>query len=78
NSKTATILYAAGNGQKIIQFQAGSNIMVVDGTSIPMENGVVAEITDSRMFVPFRALGQALGVPVDWDAETRTAIYNKR
>jgi hypothetical protein len=78
NSKTATILYAAGNGQKIIQFQAGSNYMVVDGTSIPMENGVVAEITDSRMFVPFRALGQALGVTVDWDAETRTAIYNKR
>ena len=52
--------------------------MVVDGTPIPMEYGVVAEITDSRMFVPFRALGQALGVPVDWDAETRTAIYNKR
>ena len=78
NSKTATILYAAGNGQKIIQFQAGSNYMVVDGTSIPMEYGVTAEITDDRMFVPFRALGQALGVPVDWDAETRTAIYNRR
>ncbi len=78
NSKTATILYAAGNGQKIIQFQAGSNYMIVDGTSIPMEYGVVAEIVDNRMFVPFRALGQALGVTVDWDAETRTAIYNKR
>lgn len=78
NSKTATILYAAGNGQKIIQFQDGSNYMVVDGTSIPMEYGVTAEITDSRMFVPFRALGQALGVTVDWDADTRTAIYNKR
>ncbi len=78
NTKTATVLYAAGNGQKIIQFQAGSNIMVVDGTAIPMENGVVAEITDNRMFVPFRALGTALGVPVTWDAETRTAIYNQR
>jgi hypothetical protein len=78
NSKTATVLYAAGNGQKIIQFTAGSNTMVIDGTAIPMENGVVAEITDSRMFVPFRALGQALGVPVTWDAETRTAIYNQK
>jgi hypothetical protein len=78
NSKTATVLYAAGNGQKIIQFTAGSNIMVIDGSSIPMENGVVAEITDSRMFVPFRALGQALGVPVTWDADTRTAIYNQK
>lgn len=78
NAKTATVLYAAGNGQKIIQFTAGSNTMVIDGTAVPMENGVVAEITDSRMFVPFRALGQALGVPVTWDADTRTAIYNQK
>jgi hypothetical protein len=76
NTKTATILYAAGSGQKIIQFTAGSATMVVDGTAITMENGVVAEIKDNRMFVPFRALGTALGVSVSWDAETRTAIYN--
>lgn len=78
NTKTATIFYAAGSGQKIIQFTAGSNIMVVDGTSVPMDNGVVAEITDSRMFVPFRALGTALGVPVSWDETTRTATYNAK
>ena len=77
NTKTTTIYYGAGTGQKIIQFQAGSNIMTVDGTRIPMEFGVKAEIKDGRMFVPFRALGQALGVTVDWDADTRTAIYNK-
>ncbi|MDO4299914.1 MAG: copper amine oxidase N-terminal domain-containing protein [Clostridia bacterium] len=76
NTKTATIFYAAGSGQKIIQFQAGSATMTVDGVGITMDNGVVAEIVDGRMFVPFRALGQALGVPVSWDAETRTAIYN--
>ncbi len=76
NNKVATILYAAGNGQKIIQFQANSPVMVIDGTAITMENGVKAEIVDGRMFVPFRALGTALGVPVSWDAETRTAIYN--
>jgi hypothetical protein len=76
NSKTATILYAAGSGQKIIQFTAGSGIMTVDGTAITMENGAVAEITDGRMYVPFRALGTALGVSVSWDEETRTAIYN--
>jgi hypothetical protein len=76
NSKTATILYAAGSGQKIIQFTAGSAIMNVDGTAITMENGAVAEIKDDRMYVPFRALGTALGVSVSWDEETRTAIYN--
>lgn len=27
------------------------------------------------MFVPFRALGNALGVDVDWDAERKTATY---
>ncbi len=76
NSKTATILYAAGSGQKIIQFTAGSGVMTVDGTAIIMENSAVAEITDGRMYVPFRALGTALGVSVSWDEETRTAIYN--
>lgn len=78
NTKTATIFYAAGSGQKIIQFTAGSNTMVVDGTYVPMDYGVVAEITDSRMFVPFRALGTALGVPVSWDETTRTATYNAK
>lgn len=77
-TKTATIAYAAGNGQKFVQFQAGSAVMVIDGTSVTMENGVVAEIVDGRMYVPFRALGQALGVPVTWDADTRTAIYNEK
>ncbi len=78
NTKTATIFYAAGSGQKIIQFQAGSATMTVDGVAITMDNGVVSEIVDGRMFVPFRALGQALGVPVSWNADTRTAIYNEQ
>ncbi len=77
-SKTATIIYAAGSQQKIIQFTAGSSEMIVDGVSITMDNGVVAEIVDGRMYVPFRALGQALGVSVSWDADTRTAIYNEK
>jgi hypothetical protein len=76
NTKTATILYAAGNGQKIIQFTSGSNIMTVDGTAIAMENSVSTEISNDRLYVPFRALGQALGVTVNWNAETRTATYN--
>lgn len=78
DSKTATIFYGAGLGQKIIQFQANSNKMIVDGTAIPMEYGVVAEIKEGRLFVPFRALGQALGVSVSWNADTRTAIYNEK
>ena len=70
-SKTATI-NANGN---IIKFTAGSNIMLINNKPIVMENGVKAEISNGRMFIPFRALGKALGVNVEWDAETKTAIY---
>ena len=69
--KSATIF--AGN--RVIVFQAGSDIMVVDNTPQLMDNGVKAEITDGRMYVPFRALGKALGVDVDWDANTKTAKF---
>ena len=76
NTKTATIFYAAGTNMTTIQFTAGSNTMIVNGASIPMENGVKAEIKDGRMFVPFRAIGTAINVKVGWDADTRTATYN--
>lgn len=70
-TKTVTIKY----GERKIQFTAGSNRMIVDGKEKVMSNGVVAEITNSRMYVPFRALGEALNVNVAWDAETKTAVY---
>ncbi len=76
NSKTATILYAAVGGQKIIQFTVDSDKMVVDGVTIPINNGATAEIKEGRMYVPFRALGEAMGVAVSWDNSTRTAIFN--
>ncbi len=75
-NKVATITYAAGTNRTIIQFTAGSNLMKINGTDVAMDNGVKAEIKDGRMFVPFRAIGQAVGVNVGWDADTRTATYN--
>lgn len=78
NSKTVTIFYGAGINQKIIQFKIGSKNMIVDGNTIPMENGAHAEIKDGRTFVPFRSLGQALGVTVSWDATNKTAIFNQK
>ncbi len=70
-TKTASIT-ANGN---VIQFTANSNIMNINGNPVAMDNGVIAEITDGRMYIPFRALGNALGVDVDWDSDTKTAIY---
>lgn len=71
-TKTATINY----GGNKIQFTAGSEYVTINGKSQKMAYGVYAEIKDSRMFVPFRTLGEAVGAKVDWDAETKTAIFN--
>jgi hypothetical protein len=70
-TKTATIT----TGDKTISFTAGSNEMTVDGKTTTMDNGVKAEIKDGRLYIPFRAMGKALGVDVAWDADTKTAIY---
>ncbi len=63
-------------GDNVISFTAGSNIMTVNGEEKYIENGVKAEISDGRMFVPFRVLGEELGAEVNWIAETKTAVYN--
>lgn len=74
-TKTASITVNSGSETRVIEFTAGSNKMVINGTPITIENGVKAEIKDGRMYVPFRALGSALGIDVSWDSTTRTAIY---
>lgn len=71
-TKTATIGFEGNE----IRFTAGSNMAYINGKSVEMPNGVKAEITSSRMFVPFRALGEALGAKVRWDSETKTAYFN--
>lgn len=76
NSRTATVYYETGNIHKYIQFTDGSNIMMVNGNDIYMANGVKAEINNGRIFVPFRALGEAMEVPVTWDNNTKKAIFN--
>ncbi|MCD8214272.1 MAG: leucine-rich repeat protein [Clostridiales bacterium] len=73
DSATKTASISVGNDT--ISFTAGSEYMSVNGKDVLMSNGVKAEITDGRMFIPFRALGEALGVEVDWDSTTKTAIY---
>ncbi len=71
DTKTAkiTALY------NVIEFTAGSSYMTVNGKKTLMNNGVCAEITNNRMFIPFRALGEALGITVEWNGESKTAIY---
>jgi hypothetical protein len=71
DTKTATII----TGDRVISFTAGSDVVYINNRAMIMEHGVKAEITNNRMYVPFRALGSALGVNVEWDDETKTALY---
>jgi hypothetical protein len=71
DTKTATVTA----GDRVVSFQAGSNNVSINGTATAMANGVKAEIKDGRMYIPFRALGEALGVEVAWDSDTKTASY---
>ncbi len=71
-SKTVTINY----NNNVINFTIGSDIMKINGVSKPIANGVRAEIKDSRTFIPFRALGEALNARVSWDADNKIAKFN--
>ena len=64
------------NGVTIV-FTSGSNTAVINGVETAIPYGVTAEIRDDRMFVPFRIIGETLGAEVEWDADTKTAYYNR-
>lgn len=71
NTKTVIIEYK----NNTVQFTIGSNKMLVNGVEQTMSYGVVAEIKESRTFIPFRALGDAFGIDVSWDANNKIAKY---
>jgi len=75
-----TVTVDAGN--RIVQFQAGNYHYTVNGVVMPMVSPdgrpVAMEIREDRAFVPFRALGEAFGIPVSWEQATSTAIFNER
>ncbi len=73
-TKTATI----HTDNSTVSFTAGSADMLIDSRPVTMDNGVKAEITGGRMFIPFRALGNAMGVNVYWDSENKTALYSSK
>ena len=49
-------------------------MMIVDGVSVPM--AAAAEIQDIRTCIPVAEIARALNVPVEWDAENKTATFN--
>lgn len=70
-SKTASINF---NGETV-EFKAGNEYMYIDGKANKMDNNVGAEIKEGRMYIPFRALGDALGASVNWIENTKTVVF---
>ena len=71
STRTATVMY----GSKIINMTYGQKVVYVSGAMIPATAAV--EITNDRMFLGLRDLGNALGVTdITWDAATKTATLN--
>ena len=71
STRTATVMY----GSKIINMTYGQKVVYVNGAMIPATAAV--EITNDRMFLGLRDLGNALGVTdITWDQATKTATLN--
>lgn len=60
---------------KTVSFKADSSVMTINGEKRNIPNGAKAEVKNGRLYVPFRALGEALGKAVEWDKKTETASY---
>lgn len=67
NTKTATL--AAMN--MVVTVTQGNTYFKVNNNIITPE--VPPQIIDGRFMVPLRAISEALGATVDWDASTKTA-----
>ncbi|MGN1318392.1 MAG: copper amine oxidase N-terminal domain-containing protein [Lachnospirales bacterium] len=72
-TKTAIIKYKGNT----VEFTANGDYMKINGVEKEMPNNVTAEISYGRMFVPFRVLGEAMGIDVSWEANSKTAIYTE-
>ena len=60
-------------GNRIVQLTNGSNVALVNGVSITMDEKVT--IKDGRTYIPMGEIGRLLGVNVTWDNETKTATF---
>jgi len=84
---TPSILYAGTNGgifrydavsssKRTIQLKIGSQTMVVDGKSSSLEAAPI--ILNSRTFLPIRAVVEAAGGTITWDASAQKATIMRK
>lgn len=61
-------------GDRVVKIIIDQMSFMINGVTVPMDTQAV--IKDSRTFLPVRALGQALGGQIGWDAATRTVTID--
>lgn len=67
NTKTAEFV----NGNKKVQITVNSDTFIVDDDMV-FTLDVPAQIINGSMMLPLRAVGEAAGIDVEWDAVTKT------
>ncbi len=65
-TKTATLI----NGSNIISMRSGHKALQVNQNSTFLD--VPAQIINNSMMIPLRAISEATGAAVNWDADTKT------
>ena len=68
------------DGDMEISMFIGNNLIlktVKGGTPEEIYADVDAEIYNDRTFIPLRAAGEALGVSIEWEPNTRTVVATK-
>lgn len=64
----------ANRGEVSLSLVVDTNILNKNGTDIEID--VPAQIINDRTMVPTRAIGEALGASVNWNASTRTVLID--
>ena len=66
--------YVEPDNSITISMTIGSNDFVINDTIVTIPDAA-PYIANDRTYVPFRALGEALGAKVEWDNDARTVTY---
>ncbi|MBR1737435.1 MAG: 5'-nucleotidase C-terminal domain-containing protein [Firmicutes bacterium] len=72
-AKTATV---KANNMTVV-FKADSSIMTLNGREVYMENDAAAQIKDGRMYIPYEAFGDALGIKTELDIQSGSVTFEK-
>lgn len=69
----ATQVVTATRGDDVVVMTIGSNVMTVNGEA--QVTDVAPFIVDGRTVLPFRAVAEAFGADVTWDAATQSVVF---